>query len=165
VAYSSGPTEFVIYNVVTNNGRFTGNISLRNAQTVVYAKLNDGTQNLWATNPAGGIVPDGNGGYHIDLQLTGDGTLLPPGNFTASSSGGNVTLSWSASPTPAVGYWLYYGDKIGTYNQGLDVGNAYKHTFAGFPIGTTKYFTAKSYSAGATSYSSAAGPLAVVIQP
>jgi len=145
VGYSSGPTEFIIYNVMTNNGRFTGNISLRDAQTVVYAKLNDGTKNLWATSPAGGIVQDNNNGYHIDLVVTGNNVLVPPTNFTASSSGGNVALNWSAPPTPAIGVVVYIGDQSGVEYRHVDVGTVTSYTVTGLGAGNRKYFWLKSY--------------------
>jgi len=159
VTYSSNP-ETVISNVPINNGHVRGNFGIITSKNeVIYAKLTE-----WETDPAQGIVSDGQGGLIIDLQLTG--TPSPPSNFQAQSvTTGQVDLSWKKSPPPARGYVIYIGDDSQNFPQQKDVGDVSSHSFAGYSSGAQKCFIIKAYdSANPRNYSSAAGPVCVTVK-
>ncbi len=166
VYYSLPATDLIVTNVPTLSGRYTGNISLRYGATVVYAKLNNGIENLWATNPTGGIQPDGAGGYHIDLQTYASSTtssvVSTPTGFTVTTAAGWVYLSWNPNPEPDLfGYLIKFDTTPGSYLNQKAVDS--KVTSYRFMLGTgtaTYYFILEAFNT-AQIYSQPAGPVSV----
>jgi len=111
--------------------------------------------------------------------------LESPTNLAFTSGGSSVTLTWNpiaplpiygcrvpGSPTPDIGYLVYYGDDTcapfdgTTLPQGaspIDVGNATSLTLTGLPGGATFFaVTAYDYLARQSAYSNVVGTQAVL---
>ncbi|WP_154402631.1 phospholipase A2 [Nocardioides speluncae] len=57
--------------------------------------------------------PGGEGPASSTVQVTSKGGLpQPPSGLTADAGNAQVQLSWQASPTPNVMYWVYYRDTV-----------------------------------------------------
>jgi len=76
--------------------------------------------------------------------LAGAFFLLP----TLSTPASNVTLAWSASPSPGVaGYSVYYGTQKATYSTELNPGLGLSVTISNLEPGVTYYFAVKCHNA------------------
>ncbi|MDQ1284465.1 MAG: hypothetical protein QG620_813 [Patescibacteria group bacterium] len=58
---------------------------------------------------------------------------------------GQLTLAWNPSPSPAVGYRLYWGTSSGNYSQSANAGNIDHYTVDGLAEGETYYFVVTAY--------------------
>jgi hypothetical protein len=58
---------------------------------------------------------------------------------------GQVSLAWDASPSPAVGYYVYYGVASQTYGAPIDVGNQTTAIVPNLTAGQTYYFAVTAY--------------------
>ncbi|MET7280815.1 fibronectin type III domain-containing protein [Kribbella sp. NPDC005582] len=62
--------------------------------------------------------PGGEGATSGAASATSVGGLpLPPSNLTAQAGNGQVTLRWSASPSPSVFYWIEYKTASGSWQR------------------------------------------------
>ena len=68
-------------------------------------------------------------------------TLIATISFAANS----VTLQWEASPTPDVGYVIYYGQTPDALTYSVNVGDALTTTISDLPPGDW-YFAATAYN-------------------
>jgi hypothetical protein len=68
------------------------------------------------------------------------------GTFSVSNPVPAAAVTWNPSPTPGVGYNVFYGAKTATYTNVVDAGTNLSAVVPNLAFGTTYFFAVTSYS-------------------